>query len=153
LFAYEDAVQECAVIFVNCCRLYEGKVTNGAHFMALFKTAVTNDFNTFALHNRRSELNDAAGATMFVERANIELSNGPLLALLGQASLELRVVLSVIANGPSELLKLMLDWPAIDLRSEVKPAFEAAFSRSLCRLARTNVRSDLLTELRVLLGK
>jgi hypothetical protein len=155
-FEYEDAVQECAVVFLRCCRAYEGKVTSGGHFMALYKRALINDFNNLARRNQRFELVDIAVVEACRRQPTSELPTALLLSSLGRASAELREVLRVIVEGPAELLKVMFSWPdngrAIELRQGVEPArYEAAYSRSLCRLARVNVRSDLFSELRVLL--
>jgi hypothetical protein len=151
-FDYDDAVQQCAVTFLKCCRFYKGKVDNDAHFMALFKRAVINDFHTFARHNRQIKQTRAAIVELYnAHSTNIELPDAPLSVAVNQASAELREVFRVIANGPSELVALMLDWPVAGLRKRPS-SFEPAFSRSLCRLARVhNVRSDLVSELRILL--
>jgi len=146
VFEYDDAIQECRLIYVKCWRQYEGRVDNAAWFMALYMRAVTNDFNTFARRNQRLALHDAAT----VEQ--VDYSNGPLLAVLASASEELREVLRVIAVAPSELLMLMLDGLTRHRPGRRSGHEEAAVSRALCRLARIrNVRDDLLTELRSLL--
>ena len=145
LLTYEEAVQECALIYVRCCRFYEGKVDNPKWFMALFKRAVERGFHTFSLlNNRQIEL----CAEDAITRPQIDFSDGPLYAALSKASDELKDVLRVLATAPSELMYLMLD--GVELRRSKER--DAALSRSLCRLARVaNIRSDLLIELRTLL--
>jgi DNA-directed RNA polymerase specialized sigma24 family protein len=155
LHTREDALQECAVIFLRCARLYqETDKMNPRWFGSLFRIAVVNDFNTFARRNRRMTEAEAQAAQDYASHHHIELSDGPLLALINKGSEELKTVLRVINDAPSELLNIMLD-VAAELRESAEPLpQEAAFSRSLCRLARVkNVRSDLLSELRLLLTK
>lgn len=144
LVEYEDAVQECAVVFSRCCKYYIGTVDNPAWFMALYIRSVNNTFHMLASKNRRLlEVRQVVGDLHQSHRVDIELSNGPVLAALSHASEELRQVLRVIAIAPQELLALMLGY---------SPSHEKEWSRSLCRLARTDrVRSDLITELRNLL--
>jgi hypothetical protein len=152
LFMFEDALQECALIFVRVARHYEDRIDNPAWLMSLFRIAVVNDFHTLARRNQRIDEAEAAAAELYEE--GVDHPAGPLMALLNKASAELREVLRVIAVGPSELISLMLDGTA-EPRESVEPAAnEAAMSRSLCRLARVkNVRSDLLSELRALLTR
>jgi hypothetical protein len=46
----EDALQECAAIFFHCHRKYYGpRVDNAAWFMSLYKRAVINKFNKYAI--------------------------------------------------------------------------------------------------------
>jgi hypothetical protein len=145
LFERDDAMQECAIIFIRCCRHYDGRVTNAAWFMSLFMRAVVNNFHTFARRNRRFYLAEAAAVEQARERAAFGYSEGPLFTALSRASSELIEVCRVLASAPNELLSLMLS--GIGSARD-----EAAVSRVLCRLARVrNVRSDLLSELRALL--
>lgn len=147
LYEFDDAVQECGVVFVRCRDAYEGKVTDPALFMALYKTAVTNKFHDFAVRNSRSSEAESA-----VAEANgqclVEYSDGPLFTALSRASDELREVCRVVANAPAGFLVLLLD----GVRLHRSKRDEAALSRALCRLARVNVRSDLLVELRTILA-
>jgi hypothetical protein len=143
LCEFDDAVQECAVVFARCAKLYYGKVDNAAWFMALYKAAVVNYFNTLAKKNKKAAESSKTAPPRYADGEAVDWSSGPLLALLNQASVELREVLIVIAAAPSELLTLMLAGSKSDA---------AAWSRALCRLARTRrVRNDLLFELRNLL--
>jgi hypothetical protein len=138
----DEAIQECAVIFARCCRLYEGKVDNPAWFMSLFTRALSRDFHTLSNKNAK-----AVAARQAAKRNRhpiiAELQDGPVYTALCHASEDLRQVFIVLAAAPQELLGLMLGYPVKD---------EGAWSRSMCRLARTeNVRSDLISELRLLL--
>jgi hypothetical protein len=142
LLTYDEAVQECAVIFARCCRLYEGKVDNPKWFMALFTRGIKNDFHTLARKNTKLIAGDSAAKKLH-DRNAVEASEGPLYSALCHGSDELRQVFAVMAAAPQELLRLMLGFPRRD---------EGAWSRGLCRLARTpRVRSDLISELRLLL--
>jgi len=49
----DDAMQEAAIIFWRCVRLYRGRVTEPRHMMALFKLSLANDWNTFARQDAR----------------------------------------------------------------------------------------------------
>lgn len=54
LFGNEaDAVQECAIVFWRCHALYQGKVREAKHFMALYKRALSNDWHVFARRDAR----------------------------------------------------------------------------------------------------
>ena len=50
---FEDLIQEAYLKFMQCCRHYTGKVDNGAWFMALYKRALTNQFNNMLEKNGR----------------------------------------------------------------------------------------------------
>jgi DNA-directed RNA polymerase specialized sigma24 family protein len=154
-FAHEDAMQECVLIFLRCAKLYEGKIDNPAWFMSIFKISVINDFNTFAKRDSRMRQAEAMAAHAYEPRHHIEFSQGPLMAIISKGSEELKQVLKVIVESPSEFVGLLLQDAKIEMRDNAEPLpQEAAISRSLCRLARTkNVRSDLLSELRILLSK
>lgn len=112
--------------------------------MSLYRQALNNSFATYSRKNAKYLAVDAALEAALGEAPSAtEEPAGPLAAALAQASAELRQVLSVIMNGPQELLV----WLIPDKPPE--ESFEGALSRSWCRLVKTeNLRSDLVSELR-----
>jgi hypothetical protein len=135
----DDAVQECAVVFCHCCKLYGDAVDNPAWFMALFKRSLANRFVSLA----RAEERYCRFIAQQQPLDEIEPATAPFVAKLAGMSRELQQVLQAIGTAPRQLLQLLLpDWP-------FSAADEIRVSRSWCRLARTaTVRDDLVRELR-----
>lgn len=98
----EDALQECAMIFVRCLNHYRHRVDNPAWFMALYKIALVNDWNTLAARDGK-----ARALAMPDPDTVITHNDGPLLATLRGASAELRTVLGLIAAAPHEVLEVI----------------------------------------------
>ena len=108
----EDALAECALIFTRCLRRYEHTVNNPAWFMALYKRALANDWTTYAMKSTRQRdlIVYARDPDDEAVRDNVEPaedSQGFLLTLLGEASEELRQVLSILATAPAEALDIL----------------------------------------------
>jgi DNA-directed RNA polymerase specialized sigma24 family protein len=144
----EDALQECAVVFCRCAKLYAGRIDNPAWFMAVFKTALLHYFTSLARINQRQLRVRAAIAEQARLTPAYVPASGPLAAAMAEASAELRQVLEAVVRAPQELLELLLPKPG-----KRSPAAEAAISRSWCRLVRTGtVRDDLIGELKDLLN-
>jgi hypothetical protein len=144
---YEDAVQECAAVFVRCKNLYEGKVDNPKWFMSLLKISIVNEFNTMAKRCGRDRAAETDWVTAQVELLDgaVDHNNGGLLAALSEASEELREVLMVVAKAPAELLELLLPG-----EGEPTPD-DASWSRRLCRICRVGtINEAIVTELREL---
>lgn len=120
---HEDALQEAAVVFLRCRRRY--KVDEGAHFMALFKTAWHRRFLDLAnkdtidrqatYYGADDLQRDQPGDDIVGEVDN----EGYLRALVRQAPREVQMVCSLMLNAPQELLEVALaGWHAGgDLRS------------------------------------
>ncbi len=139
----EDALQECALIFVRCVRLYQLRIDNPAWLMSLFKTAVANDWITFSIKDRRGrDTQESVNADL--PQTTTDFNEGPLYAALANASSELKQVLTVIAGAPNELLELMF--------KNDNATLEKVNCR-LCRLSGISAKHDVVAELRNLLGQ
>ena len=138
---FEDCLQVSAEVFVRCHNLYAEKVDEPKWFMALYKRALSNEFHTLSSQctEKRTAEFDYAEASVF-SRSNVEHEEASFLVALQEASSELKDVFRVVANAPSEFLKVLL-----------QEADDEAWSRRLCRLARTaKVNSSVVAELRAL---
>jgi len=104
--AFEDAVQQCAVIFVNCNNLYGSTVDNLRWFMALYKISVRRHFHSLALRNAKRRNAEAVYAAENPEQT-ASLSN----VLTAQLSMspELEAVIRIIADAPREILEALLE--------------------------------------------
>lgn len=107
----EDALQQCALTYSKCLYMYGEKARNAAHFMALYKTAITNHWNKFSVKDGRyrevhvaSTVDDAG----MVAWQDTDYSAGPMAAALAGASEELQSVLAKIFSAPSEVLSALL---------------------------------------------
>ncbi len=108
---YEEALQEAHVVFLRCASRYT-MIEEPQHFMALFKTAWTNQFNDLSNRatdvratqvQRGAEDEDAdAGLDVVGELENA----GQLAVMIKQAPKEVLMVLNLFLNAPSELLEL-----------------------------------------------
>ena len=108
----EDALAECALIFTRCLRRYERSVDNPAWFMAIFKRAIANAWTTYAAKSTQQRglivhARDEDDEAVRDNAGPAEDSQGFLLALLGEASEELRQVLSILATAPAEALSIL----------------------------------------------
>ena len=131
---YEDAVQECALIFTRCANKYNGTIDNPKWMMALFKRAVENEFNSYAVKDgRMREL------PMLEEQ--IDHNPGFLIAAVANASEELRAFIDAFVNTPTELADLILS--GNDLASITRKA------RRLLGISKTS--HDFMAELRDIL--
>jgi hypothetical protein len=145
----EDALQECALIFVKCKRSYEGRVTNPAWMMALFKQAVVNDWNTMSQKDSRLRALPLPDA-----EEGIDHNPGFLMAAVSSGSAELQEVVRVIANAPSEFLGMLFN-KAEDVNSDnAEVAAQAIQSlnrrvKRLCGIRGT--ATDVISELRAIL--
>jgi len=132
----EDALQECAVVFVECVQRYiaaeNAKVDNPAWFMSLYQTCVTNRFHRLSIQSSRMPatveyVNQSEGASY---------NEGPALVALSEMSQEARHVLRKIAEAPAEFLQIALA-PVSSLE---------AWSRRLCRLTGAALNSGVVRE-------
>ena len=141
----EDALQECALIFVRCAQQYAtaygGPVDNPKWLMSLYKSAVANTFATMAVRDRqRREIHSSTSIDTLTEQA-LE-GESTLYVMLSGASEELKQVLIVMSKAPSEFLNLML-----------KEGKDVVWSRRMLRLAGiANTNANIVGELRSLLS-
>ena len=101
----EDALQECAIVFVRCRNKYAGKLDEPKHMMALYQMALTRAWHTFATkdpHFRWAENSSALPPSM-------AHNDGPLAVLLSQCDAELKTLMRAISNAPSEFLSLVFE--------------------------------------------
>lgn len=139
----EDGVQQCVCVFLRCNDTYQHSVDSEKWFMAIFKTAVHRYFMTLATRDTRLRL---AKQALRNRREPEGISFDKVLIAHESMSAELRTVLSMIADAPSEVLNLLLD--ARLLRSHDT----AGLSRRWRRLTNMPGSSDLVKELLELLG-
>lgn len=134
----EDALQECALIFVRCCNAYAGKVDNPRWLMALFKRAVANDWHTFSQKDTRIR-----EVPLPDEEEGYDYNAGMLMAAIAQGSDELKTALSAILAAPTELLSLVFfDDDLVKINKRVKRFFGIS-----------NSTRDIIGELRELLTR
>lgn len=105
----EDALQECALIFTKCVNAYADKVTSPAWLMALYKTAVVNDWHTFARKdgNFRQTRNPDIIAQHENMVGSVDHNMGPLLAALRSAGEDVTTALRILADAPAEVLEVV----------------------------------------------
>ena len=133
----DDAVQECAAIFVRCCQRYNGPPEQPKLMMAYFKSAVTNDFNTFAVRD-----GEQRALPVPTPEEQLDFSHGPLAAAIGKGSQELREFLHTVETAPADFLAML--FKDDDLQALGKRI------RRLCRIK--NPAVDVLAELREILS-
>ena len=107
----EDALGECALIWVRCLRKYEYTVNNPAWFMSLYKTAVFNDFVTYAHASSRSVVvyarNDEDALVQELEQDQ-DFNNGYWSVLLSEASDELKRIMEILVQSDDAALAKLL---------------------------------------------
>jgi hypothetical protein len=140
----EDALQQCALVFATCSKRYAGKICNPAHFMALFKTALYNEWCDLATYDGRYA---PTSVTMPVQPNGAmhdyhEASPAAqvLVDIWHSASADLKLVLNSLAQSPNDFLDLMLEDDPAYLNTRMK------------RLHGIRGDADLVGELRTLLS-
>lgn len=115
LLEHDDAMQEAYLVFLRTASRYPLEDTP-QHFMALFKTSLTNEFHdlskkataartAISMSDLRSVDDD--GGAMTVPEAVGETDNmGALSLMVKQAPREVLMVLNLFLNAPGELLEL-----------------------------------------------
>lgn len=104
-----ECLQEAYIVYDTCVRTYPD--VEPRHFMALFKTSWHRRFTDLSVADTRSR---ATGLTLCTEDGAAldvvgELDNqGFLKTMIRQAPTEIKQVLSLLADCPSELLDLAL---------------------------------------------
>lgn len=147
----EDALQECALIFVRCKNLYEGKVNNPAWFMALYKKALAMEWITMSAKDSRLR-----AIPLPEPAAGIDHNLGMLSAAISGGSAELQKFFSVLAGAPAEFLGLMFNKAELVLSEDQAVAQEASsrLNRRIKRLLGiSNASTDILSEMRAILHK
>lgn len=129
-----DALQECAIIFHRCARLYSGKVTEPKHLMALFKRSLSNDWNVFAQR-------DARIREFQIDEEEDNFEARVMRAATVKGNDEIAVVVKALLEAPSSLISLIFRGPS---REKVNRRLKSLFGISKSKL-------DLVEELRNLL--
>lgn len=136
-------MQTAGEVFARCANRYGDKVDNAAWFMSLFQTALSREFHS--LSREWSAHRDAEQDYAHDQSYNADLPEheaGSLLTILGEASDELKTILTTIATAPAEVLSLLL-----------AESDDDGWSRRLCRLCRTTrINDGVIAELRSLLA-
>lgn len=148
-------MQEAWIVFDRCAKKYSGLVDNPAWFMALYQRALIGQFNDFStISSRRrhviSESNlvndDGELPTDLREPVGEVCNEGELRVLVRQAPSEVKMVLALLFNAPSELLEMISD------------AFQGARksnsmgNKHLCLLLGVSEDTDLLGRVRDYFG-
>lgn len=141
----EDALQECAAIFLHCRNKYAGKLDEPKHLMALYQTALTRAWHTFASqdpHFRCAFIED--DAMKCEAESEPDYNCGPLAVLLTQCDAQLRAVIHAIIEAPNEFLHIIF--------GDAKECDTLLATRRLSRMFRIRADDrDLVAELRALL--
>ena len=112
---YDDAMQECHLVFLRCASSYP-VLDTPQHFMALFKTTLKNEFIDLA-HKATLARNCILESSDTDEDVNAfcrdligETNNaGYLATMVRQAPVEVVMVLNLFLNAPQEVLALAMD--------------------------------------------
>ena len=141
----EDALSGCAVTFSRCLKCYGDTVDNDKWFMALYKRALVNDWNTYSVrdgrhrnvvpHNFDTTTDDYALA-----HSQVDFNAGEALVRIRQAPKAVQAVLEVIAGADPDLTSYIFQGEADSV------------NRRLCELA--GIREfDALTAIRVIFSE
>ena len=142
---WEDLGQEMYIVFLRLKRKYPDLETP-QHFMALFKTAWTNQFHTFAHEDTHQrflvpELVETDESWGVPEPMGDLNHDGELGVKLRQAPREITMVLNLILNAPTEMLEIVLaSWNGTDKRCK------AGGSRTICRALGLDQNRDIMQE-------
>lgn len=109
---FKDCMQEAYLVFMRCAERYP-IIDTGAHFMSLYKRALTNHMHDLA--EKATSANrmvpevaqDREEGGEWARDSVGELENlGQLLIMLQQAPREVMMVINLFLNAPTELLEL-----------------------------------------------
>lgn len=111
---YEDMLQEAHVVYLRLAQKYHD-IDTPQHFMALFKTAWSNHFVDISRKDTNSRLmmyenqfadNDDVLSNFLSSVVGDQSNTGHLVVMIKQAPAEVRQVLSLFINAPTEILEL-----------------------------------------------
>ena len=142
----EDALQECVVVFLHCRNKYAGKLDEPQHLMALYKTALTRAWHTYASkdpHFRCSFVEDDTKQLEAVEPDSGEsVWDQRLASFATEVDNELRAMITAIISAPDEFLAIMFSGNDTKM-----------ISRRIARMFGIKAgERDLVAELRKLVG-
>lgn len=110
----EDVMQECVCVFLRCKRKYA--VREPQHFMALYKTALSNAFNDWSTADTEDrvlvydvrEREDDERPLIISEPIGELQNDGYLATMIRQAPQEVLMVLNLMLRAPQELIEEVL---------------------------------------------
>lgn len=146
----EDALQECAIVFLRCCKTYEGQLRHPAQMMAIYKRALANEWNTLSRKDTaRREIPIPEPAEL------IDYNQGFLLAALSEASASVQSLCKILGDAPAEFLALMFGSEGEPQETPEAVAHrDTLMNRRVKRLLGiSDPSADVIGELRALLGK
>lgn len=102
----DDALQECAIVFIRCRRRYRFTVDNPRWFMRIFQRAVINRFVVYAKRASQErafrEQLEQQPPDLIDSLAHNHL--GPLMHAMRYAKGEVQVIIALLLNSPAETL-------------------------------------------------
>lgn len=145
LAEFDDLLQDGYIVFARCAARYP-ELDAPEHFMALYKTAWINHFNDLSVKATRirnesaDQLSDGESERVSADSLVGESDNdGYLSVLIAEAPREVKLVLSLFLNAPSELLDAaLLGWRGKDRRCRTNG------SKVICRLLGLPADLDVL---------
>lgn len=135
----DDAMAECALIWVDCRRRYGASAKSPAHMMALYKRMVTSWFHSYSVVD--TQIRKTKTEYVQVEAADAEAH---FAVKLRQASKELTDVIKILMRGHNEIIAVLRE----DLKTDKPRDFFRAVAKFCGYESRTN---ELEMELRGLL--
>lgn len=151
---HDECMAQVALIFAVCFRKYYGKVTNPAHFMSLFKTAVTRKWNTYArddekyrdmiddsievanlLHPNKKPISRVPAEKTHRQIEPFEDALGPLATAVAQLPSETLLAFRRLLEAPAEVIEFIFR-PAPPGRNGVPTPDPVLWDKSIDKLIR-----------------
>lgn len=102
----EDAVAECALVYVECRLRYGTKINSPAHFCALYKLCVSSWFNTLSTMDTHFKI--ANDAQLLHEEPIEELDELVDFRMkVETANSEIRDIVNIFCNTPAEFMEVL----------------------------------------------
>lgn len=124
---YDDAVAECAYIFVECQKKYGDKVESPAHFMRLYQRMVVTWFHDWS--NGDTEQREVS--KIIIDRGESIDLDKLLLHKTRKCSSEVKHVVTLLLNAPAEAVKIL----AADCREVSDVQSASKFLRNLMQVS------------------
>ena len=104
----EDAIQICALMFVECVNRYGEKVDNPKWLMSLFQRMVINHWNRLSLLDTRQREMEIEMLPEDVPE-QVESSLAGLIDIVTSLPTEIRHVFQILVESPAEVLDLLIE--------------------------------------------
>lgn len=107
-----EALQEAHIVFLRCCKKFPSEAARDTPqaFMALFKMAWRNQFNDLSNYDSKHRvcvhMPTREESEEEIEQPGDLDNDGMLAIMIEQAPTEVRTVLAVMLNAPTELLEM-----------------------------------------------